>query len=153
MDGSGAFERIHTIASQFDNGHNNVLFTSSGVQSNEILHILQSPQLTRSSTATLDSCTCAVIKPHSVKSFDTGRIIDEIISQGYEISAIASRRLDRVQAEEVLEVYRGVLPDYIDHVSQLCSGVCVAMEVTPRCYASLFMPYIRMLLLFIRKDY
>ena len=82
-----------------------------------------------SDTATLDSCTCVVIKPHAIKSKSTGRIINHIISQGYEISAVASRHLERVQAEEVLEVYKGVLPDFSDQVTQLCSGMCLAMEV------------------------
>jgi len=27
------------------------------------------------------------------------------------------------------QVYKGVIPDYADHVSQLCMGTCVALEV------------------------
>lgn len=34
-----------------------------------------------SRTATFDSCTCCVIKPHAVKAGNVGKIIDHIISQ------------------------------------------------------------------------
>ncbi|CAN0484606.1 unnamed protein product, partial [Laminaria digitata] len=32
-------------------------------------------------TATFDSCTCCVIKPHAVKAGNAGKIIDHIIGQ------------------------------------------------------------------------
>ena len=82
-------------------------------------------------TATFDSCTCCVIKPHAVKSKYFGSIIDMIISQGYEISALKTLSFDRVQAAEFLEVYDGVIPDYQDHVCQLSNGMSIAIEV--RC--------------------
>lgn len=38
-------------------------------------------------------------------------------------------QFDRQQAEELLEVYSGVVPDFKDHVLQLAAGLSVAMEV------------------------
>ena len=36
---------------------------------------------------------------------------------------------DRLQAEEFLEVYKDVVPDYVDHVLQLSNGPAIALEV------------------------
>eukprot|EP01035_Chromulina_nebulosa_P018213 gene18213-23878_t len=40
-----------------------------------------------------------------------------------------SRELDIVDYEEFLEVYKGVIPDFSDHVVQLSNGLSVALEV------------------------
>ena len=37
--------------------------------------------------------------------------------------------LDRPTAEEFFEVYRGVLPEYVQMIDQMTSGPCIAMEV------------------------
>ena len=89
--------------------------------------ILQNRNVSNSST--LDNCTCCIIKPHAVKQRNFGRILDTIISQGYEVSAITTLNFDKVQAEEFLEVYKGVIPDYSDHVIQLCLGQSIALEL------------------------
>lgn len=124
LDGEAGYDRVSDISARYGN---TLFVTTSGLQTNDLLGVFAAGFL--SDTATLDSCTCVVIKPHAIKSKSTGKIINHIISQGYEISAMASRHLERVQAEEVLEVYKGVLPDFSDQVTQLCSGMCVAMEV------------------------
>ena len=51
-------------------------------------------------------------------------------SQGYEISAVSNVFFDRLQAEEFLEVYKDVVPDYVDHVLQLSNGPSIALEVS-----------------------
>jgi nucleoside-diphosphate kinase len=81
------------------------------------------------STATLDSCTCCVVKPHAIKTGALGAILDGIIQQGYEVSAMDTFQFDKAQADEFLEVYKDVVPQYADHVVQLCSGLCVGMEL------------------------
>jgi nucleoside-diphosphate kinase len=80
-------------------------------------------------TATLDSCTCCLIKPHAVKAGNFGQILDIIISQGYEVSAMETFSFDKAQSQEFLEVYKDVVPNYSDHVVQLCSGLSVVMEL------------------------
>lgn len=105
-----------------------VFATSNGIQTSDLYDLLfdayQVP-----STATLDNCTCCVVKPHAVKARLLGRILDHIIAQGYEVSCVRSLQFDRAQAEEFLEVYKGVVPEYADHVLQLSSGISVAMEI------------------------
>lgn len=80
-------------------------------------------------TATYDSCTCSIVKPHAIKRLHFGAILDEIISAGYEVSAIQSIFFSKVEAEEFLEVYKGVVPDFKDHVIQLSSGISIALEI------------------------
>lgn len=56
--------------------------------------------------------TCAVIKPHAIQAGLAGQIIDIILSEGFEISAMQMFHLDRPTAEEFLEIYQGVLPEF-----------------------------------------
>jgi len=81
----------------------------------------------RAVTAIFNNCTCAVIRPHAIK--DSGEIIDRILSEGFEISALEMQCLSTVAAEEFMEVYKGVLPEYHDVVTQMCAGPVIAMEV------------------------
>ena len=85
--------------------------------------------LSLKTTATYDSCTCCVIRPHAVKDKNVGNILHMIVTQGYEVSAIDSFQFDKVSCDEFLEVYKGVIPDYTDHVVQLSSGLSVCMEL------------------------
>jgi nucleoside-diphosphate kinase len=80
-------------------------------------------------TATLEECTCCVIKPHAVRERIVGAILGEIVSRGFVISAVSTFRLERAAAAEFLEVYGGVVPEYRDMVDEMCSGLVVALEV------------------------
>jgi len=64
------------------------------------------------STAIFNNCTCCIIKPHILKERRAGEIIDIILNEGFEISAMAMFNLDRLTAEEFLEVYKGVIPEF-----------------------------------------
>jgi nucleoside-diphosphate kinase len=70
-----------------------------------------------------------VIKPHAVASGDAGKIIDIILSEGFEISAMEMFTLDRPTAEEFFEVYRGVLPEFVPLIDQMTTGPCIALEI------------------------
>jgi len=54
-----------------------------------------------------------------VYSGSAGKIIDKILEEGFEVSAMQTFALDRPNAEEFLEVYKGVMPEYT--VSLWCS--------------------------------
>ncbi|XP_065180479.1 nucleoside diphosphate kinase homolog 7-like isoform X2 [Sycon ciliatum] len=45
-------------------------------------------------------------------------------------NSVEMYHLDKSTAEEFLEVYRGVVAEYPEMVSELCSGACVAMALT-----------------------
>ncbi|XP_076246940.1 nucleoside diphosphate kinase homolog 7 isoform X2 [Calliopsis andreniformis] len=81
-------------------------------------------------TATLKNCTCCIIKPHAVQAKLVGDIINDIQKAGYTISAIQQFSVNPFDAEEFLEVYKGVLPDYAAMVGELQSGPCIVMELT-----------------------
>ena len=121
------FETCQQLGSSLDlsNPEGTIFCASSGVDCQKMQSIL--PE--NGDTATLDSCTCCIVKPHAVKTKQLGKILDAIISQGYEVSAIQMLQFTQVQATEFLEVYDGVLPTYHDHVVQLAAGPCVALEI------------------------
>lgn len=79
-------------------------------------------------TALLTNCTCCVIKPHAITSH-TGKILDAIISDGFEISAMQMFNLDKPSAEEFLDVYKGVLPEFLGVVEHFITGPCIAIEI------------------------
>lgn len=46
-------------------------------------------------TAMLSNCTLCLIKPHAIEAGHAGTIIDRILEEGFEISAMASYFLNR----------------------------------------------------------
>lgn len=66
-------------------------------------------------TATLKNCTCCIIKPHAVQAGLIAPIINDIQKANFNISAIQRFYVDFINAEEFLEVYKGILPDYTVH--------------------------------------
>jgi len=81
------------------------------------------------STAQFHRCTVCVIKPHILAQGLVGRVLDHILSSGYQPSAMQLFTLDRRAAEEFLEVYKGVLPEYNALVEHMVSGPVIAMEL------------------------
>ena len=60
-----------------------------------------------------------------------GKIITSILQTGlYAITALQSFNLEKIHAEEFLEVYKGVVPEYHLHLDELTSGLLIAMEIT-----------------------
>ncbi|XP_013115458.1 nucleoside diphosphate kinase 7 [Stomoxys calcitrans] len=80
-------------------------------------------------TVELKNSTLCIIKPHAIKEGNLGKIISEITTNDFKITALKMHLLDRVNCAEFYEVYRGILPEYVSMVSQLSSGACVALEV------------------------
>ncbi|XP_071198380.1 nucleoside diphosphate kinase homolog 7 isoform X2 [Salvelinus alpinus] len=80
-------------------------------------------------TANCTDCACCVIKPHAISEALTGKILHSISAAGFEISALQMFNMDRANAEEFLEVYKGVVTEYPNMVAELCSGPCMALEI------------------------
>lgn len=81
-------------------------------------------------TAQLQNSTLGIIKPHAVLSGLVGPIITDILSSGLKITALQLHFVDRANAAEFYEVYKGVVAEYTDMVTQLCSGPCIALEIS-----------------------
>ncbi|XP_016834093.1 nucleoside diphosphate kinase 7 isoform X2 [Cricetulus griseus] len=80
-------------------------------------------------TAKFTNCTCCIVKPHAISEGLLGKILIAIQNACFEISAMQMFNMDRVNVEEFYEVYKGVVPEYNDMVTEMCSGSCVAMEI------------------------
>ncbi|NXG15560.1 NDK7 kinase, partial [Grallaria varia] len=93
------------------------------------------------SSATFTNCTCCIIKPHAVNAGLAGKIIKAILREGFQISALQMFNMERPNAEEFYEIYKGVVPEYLEMVSELCSGPCIAMEITPSEPPKVFRDY------------
>ena len=101
FNGPDGFEKTQSVAK-----NHGIICTKSDAQTRELYALLCEGPNSRNiaDTATLDNCTCGLVKPHAVKSRNTGDILDHVISQGYEVSAIASLYFNTVQASEFYEV-------------------------------------------------
>ena len=69
------------------------------------------------------------MKPHLYQEGSIGKALDMILVNGFEISALELFMLDKPIAEEFLDVYKGVLPEYSALVEQITSGPVIALEV------------------------
>lgn len=72
--------------------------------------------------------TLCLVKPHL--QAHVGQVMQAILEGGFQLTAVRSFALDRVSAAEFYEVYKGVVPEYVEMVNQLTSGMTVALEVT-----------------------
>lgn len=83
-------------------------------------------------TAKLAECTLGIIKPHAVAAGLAGKILREILSAGLglQVSGLELRSMNKVNAEEFYEVYKGVVSEFTGMVEELVFGPCVALEVT-----------------------
>lgn len=88
------------------------------------------PYLRATTSARLSSSTCCVILPHAVKSRMAGQIVDAIQESGFSISALETFHLEFGKAEEFLEVYKNLVENYSEMVKELCSGMCIALEIS-----------------------
>ena len=77
-------------------------------------------------------CTLGIIKPHAVVAGLSGKIIREITQSGtgLQISGLELRCVDKVNAEEFYEVYKGVVNECGGMVEELTLGPCIALEIT-----------------------
>uniref|UniRef100_A0A3Q3DZH2 Nucleoside diphosphate kinase homolog 7 n=1 Tax=Hippocampus comes TaxID=109280 RepID=A0A3Q3DZH2_HIPCM len=80
-------------------------------------------------TALYSQCTCCIIKPHAVSQGLAGKIINSITAAGFHISALQMFNVDRANAEEFYEVYKGVVTEYLDMVTELSLGTCMVLEL------------------------
>ncbi|CAK6439833.1 unnamed protein product [Pipistrellus nathusii] len=80
-------------------------------------------------TAKFTNCTCCIIKPHAISEGLLGKILMAIRDAGFEVSAMQMFNMDRANVEEFYEVYKGVVSEYNEIVTEMYSGPCVALEI------------------------
>ncbi|GET92908.1 nucleoside diphosphate kinase, putative [Leishmania tarentolae] len=121
--GAEAREKVASVAASFSAAVTQIS-SESAVQ--ELKEVIMGPG---ESTATLKNCAVCVIKPHAITSGHQGPILHRLVEEGFYISALGSYQLTVADAEDFLEVYSGVLPEYKKLVEQMSSGPCWAIEV------------------------
>ncbi|XP_032888911.1 nucleoside diphosphate kinase 7 isoform X3 [Amblyraja radiata] len=80
-------------------------------------------------TASCTDCTLCIIKPHAIAEGLAGTILNTIEEMGFHYSALQMFYVERTNAEEFLEIYKGVVAEYNAMVIELCSGPCLALEL------------------------
>eukprot|EP00449_Zooxanthella_nutricula_P029697 CAMPEP_0198534784 /NCGR_PEP_ID=MMETSP1462-20131121/36630_1 /TAXON_ID=1333877 /ORGANISM="Brandtodinium nutriculum, Strain RCC3387" /LENGTH=324 /DNA_ID=CAMNT_0044264709 /DNA_START=68 /DNA_END=1042 /DNA_ORIENTATION=- len=80
-------------------------------------------------TAAFDNCTLCIVRPHAVKEGGVGPVLTAIMEAGLEVAALDTLTLPRAMAAELLDVYKGVLPYYMELIDGMSSGPLVAMEI------------------------
>lgn len=81
-------------------------------------------------TATFADSTLGIVKPRAVKDGLTWRILKDVAEAGLKVTALATFNLEKANAEEFYEAYRGVVHEYVDMATELCGGTCVAVEIS-----------------------
>jgi len=81
------------------------------------------------STAAFDHCALCIIRPHALKARHAGEIIDALQQGGFEISAAQLLHLERAEATELLDVYKGVVPYHKEMVDSMSIAPMLALEV------------------------
>ncbi len=110
-----------------EGGKNAVHGSDATTSAQRELNFLFGPQSRLKSVPQLNNCTCLVIKPHAIEN--AGKIIDIVLSAGFEISCMEMFYLDKTSAEEFFDVYKGVLPEYASIIEHVTTGPVIAMEV------------------------
>lgn len=82
-----------------------------------------------STTARLRDCAVCVIKPHAITSGQQGAILQRLLDEGFIVTALGQYTMTTADAEDFLEVYNGVVPEYKKLIEQMSSGPCWAVEV------------------------
>jgi len=133
-DKAGAAEskRTSSASSEASSAMRFAILSGSQEQAAKDTEVLLSGPNAPGTTATLSDCTLCVIKPHAVTAGQAGKIISAVLDEGFEISAMQLFTLDREAAQEFLEVYKTVVPEYNQMVDQLTTGPCIALEIRAR---------------------
>ncbi|KAH1000706.1 hypothetical protein HUJ04_013001 [Dendroctonus ponderosae] len=81
------------------------------------------------STVLLQNTTCCVVKPHAILEGKLGHVLSAINESHYKITALQMFYLNNANADEFLEVYKGVVSDYHAMLLSFIDGPCVALEI------------------------
>ncbi|GMF11634.1 unnamed protein product [Phytophthora lilii] len=63
-------------------------------------------------TAVLDNCTLCLIRPRLLREARVGEVLDAILAAGFEVSAMKLIHLQMNEADELFQIYKGVVRQY-----------------------------------------
>ena len=76
-----------------------------------------------------------MIKPHLLLENKMGSVLTELqgrLNSDSEICSAQMFSMNKQCTEEFLEVYKGVLPNYSDMISEFCNSPCLALAIRGR---------------------
>jgi len=76
-----------------------------------------------------DQSSLLLVRSHAIMDGKLGQILDQLLGSGFAVGNLQMMQLSRPNAQEFLEVYKGVVPEYADWVEELISGKVVAVQV------------------------
>ncbi|KAJ8975378.1 hypothetical protein NQ317_010023 [Molorchus minor] len=88
-----------------------------------------SGQKSLESPVVLKNTTCCIIKPHAIHDGNLGHIISAINESHFKITAAKMVYLSNANADEFLEVYKGVVSDYNALLLSFVDGPSVVLEI------------------------
>ncbi|EAN77070.1 nucleoside diphosphate kinase, putative [Trypanosoma equiperdum] len=121
--GSNAIEKVGGLSTEFPN------MTVVVAEPSDVNSVRGAAFGPGGTTAVMKNCSVCVIKPHAIMSGYQGAIIQRLIDEGFHITALGMYSLTVADAEDFLEVYNGVVPEYQRLVEQMSSGPCWAVQV------------------------
>ncbi|OQS01998.1 hypothetical protein THRCLA_05590 [Thraustotheca clavata] len=80
-------------------------------------------------TSTFDCCTLCLIRPRVVKDGKVGEVINAILCEEFEISALKLLHVEAGAINEFLAIYKDVTRQYHELVKYMSSGPLIAMEI------------------------
>ncbi|KAE9036883.1 hypothetical protein PR003_g7012 [Phytophthora rubi] len=80
-------------------------------------------------TAVLDNCTLCLVRPRLLREARVGEVLDAIVAAGFEVSAMKLVHLQMNEADELFQIYKGVVRQYHEMLKYMCSSPCLALEV------------------------
>lgn len=101
--------------------------TCTAISADEMISVMSRKSAINVSDS--ESCTMCLIKPHVLRDQNTGEVIDAILSEGYEVSAIYSVHLTNSIAEELLDVYKEIFPKFTAMIEHITSSPCLALKI------------------------
>jgi nucleoside-diphosphate kinase len=76
-----------------------------------------------------DDCTLCLIKPHIMKDHVAGDVLGAIVERGFEIVGLHSTHFTPQIAEDLLDVYKGIYPQYSAMVEQLAESPLLGVMI------------------------
>lgn len=123
VNGSGISERAVQVCSEFPK------YVSMIEDANDAVTLEDTVFGPSRTTAMMQNCAVCVIKPHAITSGHHGPILQRLLDEGFQVTALGQYTMSPADAEDFLEVYNGVVPEYKKLVEQMSSGPCWAVEV------------------------
>jgi len=73
--------------------------------------------------------TLCLVKPHAVEGGKGGCVVSAILEAGFQIGALEQFFLNNQTATEFFDVYRDVIPDYMETLNHLTEGPVLALMI------------------------